>query len=649
MGGRLKSIFTIFLWGVGLWTLTACTPNNVALGPNGLNGDAEATRPAQIEVAREGVFTGQSDEPLPVAQQVPLEAGQNVSVDDEGRAILHFADLLTVELLQGAAVELQQLVLEGPANVAVQQNGGTLIADLTLQPDTEQRLTVQTAFATVTAAGGARFAVVREANSPLEWIVGLQAGQDELQVSSGGLTQPVVGGQARWVAPDDEPGPPIALTRGIEAWLSGIRNNAAQPELGEVLLPPANILADTGTLSTLPTPGQPVDFGQGQGSIRLTLDAEGIFGSPGYALEDCNGDDVQDVAIQNGIVMMDFRQLLARVQALDVTVFNRDEPGNGLLEVLNPAKAVVGRQQVQVGSGALQTLSLRSRQPYHYARLLVSDACFLGVSLTPPDATGEPGQSRPITENVPQSDTVVNILETDTERGQENGQLQAPPVGTGAFAGLIQIDGEQSDWDTLAQQSGVDWQPISAITHDDGCTNRYPDSGSLTDLAGRVQLAYDAQNLYLAFVVNDDGLVTYTGPDERYFLGDSVQVLLDLDLDGDVDDTQLSADDVQVDILPNVDTPQAGLWQLSTLTSSQIAGAVIAVTPTDTGYFVEAALPWQQLNASPQPGDRLGLVASINDNDTPDANAQECIISTSPQRNWRNPATWGTVLLMPPG
>jgi hypothetical protein len=71
------------------------------------------------------------------------------------------------------------------------------------------------------------------------------------------------------------------------------------------------------------------------------------------------------------------------------------------------------------------------------------------------------------------------------------------------------------------------------------------------------------------------------------------------------------------------------------------------MTLTDTGYFLEAALPWSSLNWAAQPGDRFGVVASVSDNDTPDSNAQECIISTSPQRNWRNPATWGTVLLMP--
>jgi hypothetical protein len=160
-------------------------------------------------------------------------------------------------------------------------------------------------------------------------------------------------------------------------------------------------------------------------------------------------------------------------------------------------------------------------------------------------------------------------------------------------------------------------------------------------------LAYDVENLYVAFIVNDDGLMTYTGPDERYFLGDSPQLLLDLDLNGDFDDARLSPDDVEIDLYPDFDLPRAAFWQLNTLSSRQFTEAIVVTTATDTGYFLEAALPWQMLNTTPQPGDRLGIVASINDNDTPETNAQECIITTSPQLDWRNPTTWGTLFLMP--
>jgi hypothetical protein len=361
---------------------------------------------------------------------------------------------------------------------------------------------------------------------------------------------------------------------------------------------------------------------------------------------DCNSDGVQDLAIQNGTLILDFRQVLARVQALDVTVYNRDQPGNGLLLGIDPGGNEIGRQQLQVGEGLVQTLGLRSDQPYHSARLSVSDACFLGVTLSPPGQAPEPRVVKPEVEPG-QGDVVVNILGTASERSSGNGQLQAPFVGTGRYAGLISLDGDRDDWDLLAEQSDINWTPISAITHNDNCAARFPDSAEAADLAGQVYLAYDDSYLYVAFEVNDEGLVTYAGGDDRYFLGDSAQLLLDLDLNGDFDVAQLSADDVQLDLLPRLDAPKVALWRLGTLSSQELTAASLGLTVADTGYFIEAAIPWRDLSLNPQPGDRLGLVASVNDNDTPETDAQECIISTSPQRDWRNPVTWGTVLLMP--
>lgn len=640
---------TSFWPAVLLSLLTACTPNNVALGPDEFDVASPSANTAEVEIAREGVFVQKVDEPepLPLAELVPLEVGQQLSVNDEGRAILHLSNLLSVELLQGASVQIEQFDPVGePATTTLRHSGGVLVVDLTRQPETSQQLTLQTQYGQIAATGG-RFVVVNEPDSSLEWVLALAAAQDELRVTAGGVTQPLVGGQARWMTPLNHVGATVSVSRGVEAWLNGTRNGADQPALSEILLPPANQFVDTGAITGLPAPGQPLELSRDvQGAIILTLDPKGIFGNPAYTLADCNGDDAQDVVIENGVLRLDFRPLLARVRAVDVSLLNRDRPGNGLLLGLDPANMEVARQQLEAGEGALQTLSLRSTQPLHQVELTVSNACFMGVSLTPPGEAGEVAQVRPVKEEA-QSDTVVNVLAASAERLPQNGQLQALPVGLGQYAGLVQIDGAQSDWDSLAQQSGVGWTAISAITHNQGCDNRFPGAENLADLAGRVQLAYDDQHLYAAFVVNDDGLVTYSSADERLFLGDSLQLLLDLDLNGDFNDTQLSGDDIQIDLLPNPDVSRAVLWRLSSLTATPLDEALIAVTPTDTGYFLETAIPWRMLNTNPQPGDRLGIVASINDNDTPETDAQECIISTSPQRDWRNPATWGTALLVP--
>ncbi|HEX9925619.1 MAG TPA: sugar-binding protein, partial [Anaerolineae bacterium] len=177
---------------------------------------------------------------------------------------------------------------------------------------------------------------------------------------------------------------------------------------------------------------------------------------------------------------------------------------------------------------------------------------------------------------------------------------------------------------------------------------RFPGaSTAATDLGGQVHFAYDETNLYVAFQVDDDGYVKYSGDDETYFLGDSPQLSLDMDLLGDFNDGNRSADDWQVDFLPDLEASRVALWQLGTLTSRSFDEARLAVAPTAAGYLLEAALPWASFSITPQPGDRLGLAANINDNDTPGANAQECIISTAPEREWNVPTTWGTLLLRP--
>ncbi len=639
--------------------ISACTPDNVALGPNNLATETNIKTEIEVEAARDGVFITQNGERqmLPVTERVILTPGQSVTVDETGRAILHFGNILTLELLQLGQVEVKQFNVAAENTVIrVKQNNGVLVAEFTPTAGIEANLLVQTSAALINAHDKVRFGVVHETNSPLQWVLGLEAGEGSLSATVDNSTQPIVGGQARWVAQNAEPGPIVPINKNAEAWLSVVRNSTPETELGEVLLPLANMLVDAGDFTALPVPGETIQFALDDilGPLLLTLDQQGIFGNPNYLLQDCDGDNIQDIVMINGSLTLDFSQMLARVQGLEVIVLNRDEPGQGVLQILDAAGMDLGQQQMWVGDGTVQTLSLRTNQPQHQAKLVVSNACLLGLTLTPstePVAEQAVSSASPLpTPNTQttQNDAVVNILATNSERSPQNGEFQAPSALTIAGNNLITIDGNQNDWDTLAQQSGIDWTSFSTITYNNNCDQRYPDSGSLTDLSGRVQLAYDDQNLYLAFIVNDDGFVPYLGPDDRYFLGDSPQLLLDLDLNGDFDNPKLTADDIQIDLYPDFETSRAVLWQLSTLSSQSLTAALIKTVPTDTGYFLEASIPWQLLHIEPQPGDRLGIVASISDNDTPDTDNQECIISTSPKRDWRNPTTWGTILLTPP-
>jgi hypothetical protein len=131
-------------------------------------------------------------------------------------------------------------------------------------------------------------------------------------------------------------------------------------------------------------------------------------------------------------------------------------------------------------------------------------------------------------------------------------------------------------------------------------------------------------------------------------MGDSPQLSLDMDLQGDYSEAVRNQDDWQIDFLPDAAAPQVALWQLGSLSSRLFEEARVAVSLTPGGYLLEAALPWTSLGTSPQPGERLGVAANVNDNDTPGTNGQECIISSAPERQWDDPTTWGTLLLVPP-
>ncbi len=609
--------------------------NPAESGP-GITVEAEANGPGVF--VRRGA-RGEA-EALAVEQPIKLMVGEGVAVEPAGRATVRLPDLLTAELSGEGELILAQFSADDQAQeVTLRQRGGVLLAEFNPNQRREARLTLETGAASLTTAA-AQFLVVQEVESRLTWLVNLGEGGDEIEVRGIAGSYPVASNTARWIDPAGAVSAEIPVDpKRLRGWYNSWQSQETVLSLAEVLLSPANLIAASGALPALPRLGQPFELGESEsGSVRLTLDPIGLFGRPDYALADCNGDGSQDIVIRAGKLHFDFRPLLARVLALDVTVLNQAQPATAAVAGQGPGGTEVDRALLDAGPAESQTLYLRANQPFHTAELAMLDGCFMGFSLTPPTATGAPAEPRPALTAQP-VDAVVNILATPAARPADASQLAAMPVKAGA----LQIDGRLDDWASL----GRDWTLISAVTYDQGCANRFPNSGRSTDLAGQVRFAYDDQYLYVAFQVEDDGYVGYTGDDMNYFLGDSVQLSLDMDLTGNFNEARRSEDDWQVDFLPEAESPRVGLWQLGSLAARPFDEAQVAVSLTETGYLVEAALPWNSFGVSPQPGDRLGLAANVNDNDTPGRNAQECIISTAPQRRWDDPTSWGSLLLRP--
>jgi len=72
----------------------------------------------------------------------------------------------------------------------------------------------------------------------------------------------------------------------------------------------------------------------------------------------------------------------------------------------------------------------------------------------------------------------------------------------------------------------------------------------------------------------------------------------------------------------------------------------LAARQTPAGYTVETAIPWPALNLAPEGETAYAFCLSLSDTDSPGLVDQDPMISTCPGREWGDPTTWGTLILV---
>lgn len=217
------------------------------------------------------------------------------------------------------------------------------------------------------------------------------------------------------------------------------------------------------------------------------------------------------------------------------------------------------------------------------------------------------------------------------------------PLGNGAVEASFTtapptIDGNLNDWPgTIAASSNNRVYSVAGWNGTEDCTAVW-------------QLAWDNGNLYVAVTVSDDTHVQ-TASGNQIFRGDSVDMQFDTARDTDFG-AGLSPDDFQITLSPG---DFAGSGPTAFRYQGTANGAIldapggnivtVAAQQTASGYTLEAAIPWSDLNLEPSEGLTIGLALNANDNDTAGTAVQEVMMSHMPNRTLTDPTTWGTLAL----
>lgn len=166
------------------------------------------------------------------------------------------------------------------------------------------------------------------------------------------------------------------------------------------------------------------------------------------------------------------------------------------------------------------------------------------------------------------------------------------------------------------------------------------------DLSGTGWLGWDDNNLLFAASVRDDTRVQ-TASSWEMFRGDSVELWIDADLQGDFDAAVGDGDDWQFGFSPGDFQRLApeGVVYIPVRDASLNQQVGVEAKPAGDGYTLEARIPWSALRVRPQSGLVLGYTIDLSDNDVPGTAQQQTQVTEDPRFQFNLPATFGNLIL----
>ena len=198
------------------------------------------------------------------------------------------------------------------------------------------------------------------------------------------------------------------------------------------------------------------------------------------------------------------------------------------------------------------------------------------------------------------------------------------------------IDGDLNEWGSLLYNSDL-------VTF--GGSNW---SGP-ADASAEWRILWDDEYLYLGIRSTDDLFVqTERGID--LFKGDSIDLKLDIDLEGDFNSRLLNEDDFQLGFSPGNfedELPETFLWRPFEQEGA-IPNVLVAVQQNGEGFQLEAAVPWSTFGIEPSPLTFFGFALNVSDNDNFLDAEQQTMVSNAPKHQFSDPTSWGTLVLIAP-
>ncbi|MBN2302315.1 MAG: endo-1,4-beta-xylanase [Lentisphaerae bacterium] len=205
-----------------------------------------------------------------------------------------------------------------------------------------------------------------------------------------------------------------------------------------------------------------------------------------------------------------------------------------------------------------------------------------------------------------------------------------------------EIDGDMSDW-PVNEQTAI--EPDTAYLPQSHEWSRVASE----DISAQIWAGWDSDWLYFLVKVRDDNYIPAWELPSEFWSQDAVEFFFDLDLWGDIDNPELSADDYQVLTVAGVsnapDAPSSNLTFPGTKLGSQ---------RLPDGYVIEYAFPLKyMLPLKGETGRVLGFDVAVDDTDTPQTKRgkpnrkQQLQWSTRKWAIWRSPSGYGTIYLAP--